>query len=66
MSIAQHFSVLDDAAVRAALPMAEAIEVNRSAFLSAENGSAVIPERHILSTASGPTLFKPGASECLQ
>ena len=51
--------VLSDEDVRSAVPMDLAIEVNAAAFASMESGAAEVPERAIVSTKSGPTLFKP-------
>ena len=56
------FLALSDADVRAALPMAEAIECNAAAFVALFDGSAVAPARHLLTAPEafdGATLFKP-------
>jgi ornithine cyclodeaminase len=51
--------ILSDDDVRAAVPMALAVDVNAAAFTALEDGSAQCPDRAILSAAGGPTLFKP-------
>ena len=51
--------ILSDDDVRAAVPMALAIDVNAAAFSALEHGFAQCPDRTILSAAGGPTLFKP-------
>lgn len=51
--------VLSDDDVRTCVPMDLAIEVNAAAFVSMESGAAEVPDRNIISTKMGPTLFKP-------
>ena len=51
--------ILTDDEVKAAVPMDQAIEVNEAAFRSLESGAAQCPDRALLTTTGGPTLFKP-------
>lgn len=51
--------ILSDDDIKAAVPMNQAIEVNEAAFRSLETGTAQCPDRALLTTDGGPTLFKP-------
>ena len=60
-SFKHSFLLLSDDDVAIALPMKDAINVNRLAFLDQHTGEAVVPERIVLSLPQydGATLFKP-------
>eukprot|EP01043_Picozoa_sp_COSAG02_P042738 COSAG02_NODE_3656_length_6410_cov_2.706703_5_plen_193_part_00 len=51
--------ILTDDDIKAAVPMDRAVEVNEAAFRSLETGAAQCPDRALLATDGGPTLFKP-------